>query len=540
VGSPIFQICDEYVTRTAALDPVGATFRGVPGYDHLGTDYGPDGCAARADLMRATLRELSGGRPDGERDRLAAAHLRERIEAELAYHDTGEWTRRLRASFGTTQNVRDSVDMIRRDGPDGWRAVIGRLTAVPAMLASWRESLAAGLDQRRPAARRQALAAAVQADGYAAGTHDPLLRTYGDGPLRAELAAAVAAAHAGYAETAAYLRDGYAPRADERDGVGPDRHAVHARLALGADLDGVAARDAYEWGWAELYRIEAEIAAEERALAGAELEHVDGAGAYRDWLQREHDRAVESLDGVHFDIAPPLRRVEVVLAPESGTASVYYTAPSEDLSRPGRTWWSVSGRTRFAVWEELTTVYHEGVPGHHLQNGQARVARDTLSRFTRLTGVSGHSEGWALYAERLADELGWYDGRPGTRLGMLRAQAMRAVRVVVDLGIHLDLPLPPAEADRYAPRWSYDVGVAVLRERGARGLHGVDSEVARYCGWPAQAIAYKLGERAWHAARDEARDRLGAAFDLKRWHTAALGVGPIGLGGLAEALRRAE
>ena len=142
MGSPIFQICDEYVTRTAALDPVGATFRGVPGYDHLGTDYGPDGCAARADLMRATLRELSGGRPDGERDRLAAAHLRERIEAELAYHDTGEWTRRLRASFGTTQNVRDSVDMIRRDGPDGWRAVIGRLTAVPGTRRRTRAAIA--------------------------------------------------------------------------------------------------------------------------------------------------------------------------------------------------------------------------------------------------------------------------------------------------------------------------------------------------------------------------------------------------------------
>ncbi|HLI40091.1 MAG TPA: DUF885 domain-containing protein, partial [Streptosporangiaceae bacterium] len=201
---------------------------------------------------------------------------------------------------------------------------------------------------------------------------------------------------------------------------------------------------------------------------------------------------------------------------------------SEDLTRPGRTWWPVGGRERFATWSELSTVFHEGVPGHHLQNGAVKAAGDSLSRFARCTFVSGHGEGWALYAERLADELGWFD-EPGTRLGMLAGSALRAARVVIDIGVHLDLPLPDGS------RWTFDRACEVLRERGRAEPHRVHAEVVRYFGWPGQAIAYKLGERAWLAAREEARRRPG--FDLKRWHTAALGLGPIGLDGLAGALR---
>jgi uncharacterized protein (DUF885 family) len=169
------------------------------------------------------------------------------------------------------------------------------------------------------------------------------------------------------------------------------------------------------------------------------------------------------------------------------------------------------------------------VPGHHLQNGAAKMAGDGLSRFAKSTFVSGHGEGWALYAERLSDELGWFD-EPGTRLGMLGGSAIRAARVVIDIGVHLDLPLPDGS------RWSFDKACEVLRDRGRAEPYRVHAEIVRYFGWPGQAISYKLGERAWLAAREEARRRPG--FDLKSWHTAALSLGPIGLGGLGDALRR--
>jgi uncharacterized protein (DUF885 family) len=531
----MFRLCDEFVTRWAALDPVG-----IGGYldEPFGaaTDYSPDGHQAWADLMTGTLSALGGVLVTGDSDRLAAVHLRERLEAELAWQHAGEPLRDLKTPFGVISDIRDSVDLLPAGGDDDWRNIAARLRAIPEMFLGWRTSLDLGVERGLRAARRQAVEAAVQADQYATtGTHDALVAGYGDGPLAAELAAAAAAAHAGYAELARYLREDYAPRAAEADAVGAERYALAARLGLGADID---MRDAYEWGWAELARIEAEMAAEAQQIRrGASVDeaiaildesaYVTGEEAYLDWLRERHARAVSALDGVHFDIAPPLRAVDVVLAHGSTSGAAYYTPPSEDLSRPGRTWWPLNGRARFNTWNDLTTVFHEGVPGHHLQLG-ASVTAESLSRYAKCTFISGHGEGWALYAERLADELGWFD-EPGTRLGMLAASAMRAARVVIDIGVHLDLPLPDGS------RWSFSKACEVLRSRGRTEESQVHAEVVRYFGWPAQAITYKLGERAWLSARAEASRRPG--FDLKRWHTAALSLGPIGLDRMAAELR---
>jgi uncharacterized protein (DUF885 family) len=569
--TPIFDLCDQHVQRACTLDPVLATYLGVSGDFGPATDYAPDGHAARAELARDTLRRLDPLTPTGDADRLAASHLRERLTADLAWHDTGEPLCALRAPFGLLQVLRNNVDLLPRVAPErssvasdavgvadepGWRAVAARIGAVPQMLASWRASLETGAGRGLLAARRQAVEAAAQAQRYAdTATFQPILDEFraacernrslrGDGPLRPELAAAAASAHAGFAETARWLREDYAPRAPEADGVGPERYAVNSRLSLGADLD---PREAYEWGWAELRRLEGELAIEaDRVRAGAaveeaiahlnETEFLVGVDAYRSWLQERHDEAITRLHGVHFDIAEPLRRVEVVTLASSSAGSAFYTPPNEDLTRPGRTWWPVADRERFAVWSELTTVFHEGVPGHHLQLGQLLVDGERVSRFARLSRVSAYSEGWALYAERLADELGWHT-TPGRRLGMLKGSALRAARVVIDIGLHLDLPLPAEEATRHGPRWNFEVATEVLRDRGRIAAHRLHPEVVRYCGWPGQASSYKLGERAWLAARDEARARDGAGFDLKAWHTNALALGTVGLATFTDTLR---
>ncbi|WP_084963221.1 DUF885 domain-containing protein [Thermoactinospora rubra] len=534
--TPIFQLCDEYVFKAAQLDPVDAVYNGIKGDFGVATDYSPDGHAAREALIRDTLSRLAALDPTCEADRQAAAHLRERLEAMAAWHETGEPYRDLSAPFGLVSGVRDSIDLLPHGDDEQWRKVAAHLAAVPGMLAGWRRSLEEGLRRGLPAARRQALGAAEQAERYV-GTHDDLVASYGDGPVAGELAEAAGAAHAGYAEIARYLREEYAPRAAERDAVGPERYAVAARLSLGDDID---LREAYAWGWAELDRIQAEMEREaEAVLPGATVDeaiaHLDetqvvtGPDAFHAWLKEQHERAIEELDGVVFDIPEPLRKIDVVLNPGSTSGAPYYTPPSEDLSRPGRTWWPLGGRERFTVWNELTTVFHEGVPGHHLQLGAAVVAGEKLSRYSRLSFVSGHGEGWALYAERLADELGWFTA-PGTRLGMLAASALRAARVVIDIGVHLELPLPDGSA------WTFEKACEVLRHRGRGEPHVIEPEVLRYFGWPAQAISYKLGERAWLEARAEASAKPG--FDLKRWHTAALALGPIGLGGLREALAR--
>jgi uncharacterized protein (DUF885 family) len=536
--SPVFLLSDEYLARWAALDPVAAGMRGLSGAFGVVTDYSPDGHAARAALIARTLTALSALPVTGDADRLAALFLRERLEAQAAWHEAGEPLRELRAPIGRVSSLRDSVDLMPRGDDEAWRDIASRLEGIPVMFAGWRASLEEGLRQGLPAARRQAAGAAAQAEQYASiGTHDTLIATYGDGPLAGELAAAARSAYAGYTELARYLREEYAPRATEVDGVGADRYALCARMFLGAGLD---AREAYQWGWAELARVENELAdeaflirpgatAEEAAEILNGTEFVEGEDAYQAWLQDRHDEAVERLNGVVFDIPEPLRRIDAVLARGSASGAAYYTSPSEDFSRPGRTWWPLGGRQSFSTWGELTTVFHEGVPGHHLQEGAARLSQD-LSRFARNTFISGHGEGWALYAERLADELGWFTP-PGSRLGMLSGSALRAARVVIDIGVHLDLPLPDGT------RWSFEKACAVLRDRGRAEEYRVVPEVTRYFGWPGQAPSYKLGERAWLAARAAASRRPG--FDLKRWHTAALSLGPLGLDALTAELSRA-
>nr|WP_255671969.1 DUF885 domain-containing protein [Glycomyces amatae] len=530
----------------ARQDPVLAkTVIDVTGDFGVVTDYGPDAVAERAESQRAVLARLAALEPANDADRLAAAHLAERLEAELAEYDAGEWMRPLMAPYGMVFHLHGYIDAAPRGSEEQWRHLIDRLAAVPRMFDTFRTTLDTGIARGVVAARRQALECAAQAQNYAAtATFDAVVDEYGDGPLRAELERAAAAGHAAYTELARYLRHDYAPHAAEADAVGEQRYRIAARQFLGADID---LRDAYDWGWEELHRLEEEMAAEaNEILPGASVDEavahlndtevVDSADAYRDWLQERHDTALAALSGVHFDIDPRLMRVEVNLAFGSAAGSPYYTEASEDLSRPGRTWWPVGGRERFALWGEQTTVFHEAVPGHHLQTGQTKVVGDSLSRFAKISFVSGHGEGWALYAERLADELGW-NTAPGTRLGMLKASAMRAARVVIDLGLHLELPLPQAEARRHGPRWNFEVACDVLRTRGRTAEHRVHPEVVRFCGWPGQAISYKLGERAWIAARAEAEARRGADFDLKAWHTAALNLGPVGLATMADRLR---
>jgi uncharacterized protein (DUF885 family) len=549
--TPAFRLCDQYVSRWASLDPVMATSMGLREPFAAATDYGPDGIAARAELIAGTLAALADTAVTCADDELAVALLRERLAAEAAWYETGGPLRELRAEFGLITGIRDSVDLLPRGTADGWRDIAARLTAIPRMLTSWRAALEAGLRQGLPAARRQALATAELADGYA-GTHDRLLAGYGDGPLAAGLATAASQAHQGYAEMARYLREDYAPRAAQADAVGPERYAVEARLRLGADVDFT---EAYQWGWAELRRIETELAAEagrvqadasvgEAAAILDQTAYVTGPDAYLAWLRDRHGQAISRLDGRHFDIPAPLRTIDVVSS-APGSAGPYYTAPSEDLTRPGRTWWPLGGRERYPVWRDLTKVFHEGVPGHHLQIGTALMAGDRLSRFAKCTHVPGHSEGWAKYAERLADELGWYT-EPGTRLGMLLGAASSAALLVMDIGLHLDLPLPDGS------RWSFATAREVLSDRGLIEPQRVEPLLVRACAWPARGTVAKLGERAWLAARDEAaRDgamRDGAArdgavrgrpgFDLRRWHTAALGLGTIGLAGLASTLLR--
>jgi uncharacterized protein (DUF885 family) len=265
---------------------------------------------------------------------------------------------------------------------------------------------------------------------------------------------------------------------------------------------------------------------------------VNGTEEIRRRLQKLMDDVIADLQGTHFDLAGPLLAVEARIAPPGSAAAPYYTAPSKDFSRPGRTWLPTLGQTSFPLWNLISVWYHEGVPGHHMQLAQWRYLSDRLSLYqTSVGGVSACSEGWALYAERLMDELG-YLGAPGARLGYLDAQMMRAVRVVVDIGMHLGLEIPGDSPVGPGRTWTPALAQEFFAAHSGRDIEFIESEIIRYLSAPGQAISYKLGERAWLAGRDAARKARGDSFSLKDWHMAALSLGSLGLDDLADELAR--
>jgi len=367
--------------------------------------------------------------------------------------------------------------------------------------------------------------------------------------LRSEVAAAAEAGRAAYEEFGTWLEADLAPRAPDRDAVGAERYALESRSFLGAAVD---LGETYAWGYTELQRIQDEQRTIARELVGSDdiraayahldedpARRLDSAEAFRDWMQATADQAVADLAGTHFDIPEPIRTIECRLAP-THDGLVYYTGPTEDFSRPGRMWWAVPDDVEsFATWKETTTVYHEGVPGHHLQIAQNAYRSDLLNRWQRqLCFVSGHAEGWALYAERLMDDLG-YLADPGDRMGMLDAHAFRAIRVILDIGMHLELEIPRQPLGLPAGRAvDPDAGLEFLRANCSGDETTLRFERDRYLGWPGQAPAYKVGERIWLQARADTRARQGAAFDLRRFHADALNLGPLGLDPLRAALAR--
>ena len=557
--TPLFELADRYVDAWAELDPVAATGSGYRGREGQLTDWSPDGIAARAELDRSTLAELDALAPDpgllSDDDRRAAGFLRERLEARLLMADSGELFRELRSGWAPAQRARQWIDVLGTETEEDWTRIASGMDAIPNALDGVRASLEKGLQQGAAAAPRQALVTAKQCATWAGASGEPsffettLLSAPDDldPALRNDLDAAAKGASRAYAALARWLTEEYVPRAHGTpDAVGADRYRAFARVHLGKDLDLL---DAYEWGWNDLRRIEAELMLEaDRIVPGGSVADavdllerdpdraIEGVESFRSWLQALMDATIDELDGTHFDLPGPIRRVDAMIAPPGGAAAMYYSPPSEDFSRPGRTWYPTLGKTRFPTWGEVSIAYHEGVPGHHFQLATTRLRTDKIDRFRRLAFVSGNIEGWALYAERFMDEIGAFD-TPDTRLGFLRAQVLRAVRVVVDIGVHLGLTIPADDrCDGAGAQWTPELGRAFVLERGLFPADFLASEMDRYLGWPAQAICYKLGERVWLEGRRDAQAARGTHFELKQWHDAALTLGPIGLDQLAREL----
>ena len=532
-----------------ALSPIAATHLGVPGYDHLLDDFSPEGFAAAARLRAATLAQLAEATPTDDIDRVTIAAMRERLGLAQEMYAAGLEESALNVIASPMQNIRGIFDLMPTNTDQEWRTFAARLHAVPKALSQWVQTLSTAADRGRIAPVRQVEACMRQCaeftgpEGYFASLRQNVAAADLSAETRAELEAAIDVAAAAYGHLGNELRDRLLPRAPIADGCGRAAYELYSRYFLGSAVD---LAETYAWGQQEMAAIEAERAAvADRVRPGASPDDViaildadpayqlHGVEALQVWMQAKADEAIDALADVHFDIPGPVRVIEGCIAPTQ-FGGIYYTGPSDDISRPGRMWWSVpKGVTEFTTWRELTTVYHEGVPGHHLQVAQTVYRRELLNRWRRLSAwTSGHGEGWALYSERLMAELGFMDD-PGNRLGWLDGQSLRAARVVIDIGVHCGFE---ASAEVGGGAWDYDKAWRYLTAHAHMDEAILRFELDRYLGWPGQAPSYKIGERLWLQLRAESARRAGADFDLKDFHRRALDIGGVGLDTLRHAV----
>lgn len=555
--SSVFELSDRFVGEYSLKCPVAASMAGVPGISTAWDDYSPEGANEVLALCRRTRAALTQGDVDPTtRDGLATRVLRDFLDERVAYFESGDHLVDLNNIESPAQHVRTVFDVMGSSTAEHWSGIARRLSGVGGALEGYRAALEAGLGRGLSVSLRQVRAVIQQMEIHSRedGSFSDLgaqLEESGvaTSSLRADVARGIASAREATNSFGAFLRD-YLPHAREEDAVGPERYARAVGRFLGAKLD---LKETYRWGFSEIRRIEAEmrlcarevdparadgprlVAEVVEALSSDPSRQIHDREEFLRLMRARQERALQDLAETHFEIPPRIRAIDVRLAPKGGPIGAYYVPPSEDFSRPGTVFYSPAEGAPYTLFNEITTAYHEGFPGHHLQCGLQVHFADSLSRFHRLFVVcSGYAEGWALYAESLMADLGYFE-RPEYLLGMHMAKLFRACRVVADIGVHLALRIPDDFDFHPGETWNWQLIADLLCERALVPRANAESEATRYLGWPGQAISYKVGERVILDLREQLR--RSPQFSLRRFHEAVLSTGSVGLDLLAERVR---
>ncbi len=545
-----WDVADRYVADLARTDHRAATVAGLDlagSLPRLSPDDHDDRAAA-ARTARTALGDRASAAVDGADDALRLV-LAERLDAEIDLVECG-FTERLLAPLATPVDaIRSTFDHLPRESEQDWLTVLDALERVGQAHTDYLATLARAADRGHVVAARQVGGIAARCRGWVEDDfYGRLVAAVPDRLADRARSAATSAARA----TATFADDverRLLPVAPVEDAVGVRLYTSTARAFLGQDVDLL---ETYDWGWSELDRI-----ADEAELLATEL-HPDGFDAavrmldadtgrslptarIEPWLTERLSRVADHVDSRHLDLPPPPHRVPECRMTTAASGVMYYDPPGADLARPGRVWWTVDPAVGARTWREATTLHHEGVPGHHTQIVTAMTTPGLHPWQRHLCEVHGHAEGWAHWAEAWAAEIGLLDD-PAERLGMLVGQAWRAARIVIDMGLHLDLPIPAERSRRGGlaggaalareTRWTVPLAVSFLRAVTGLGPSMARFEVDRYLGWPAQALAFRVGAREFEAIRTRARAAAGTGWDERTFLTELLRLGPMGLGPL--------
>jgi len=542
--------------RTMAWNPEFATYVGWRGGEHgEWTDDSMEAIEARRERTGDALIVLESidRKVLSEQDRLNYDLFERDVRLDVEANRFPSHLTPLNQLAGPQQSVAQLLSIQPHRTKAEYEAIVSRLRKAPRVFEQTIDLLEAGLERgiTPPQVTLRDVPEQVENQIVEEPLTSPMLTAFREFPetileeeaerLRAE---AVAAYEDGIVpalrELHRFLVEEYLPNARESIAATslPDGEAWYAYRVRRSTTTDLIPREIHEIGLAEVERIRSEMeriiaeTAEERA-ADADAPDGNDFAAFTDWLRTDprfyFEEEAELLEG-YRDIAKradpelvglfgTLPRLPYGVEPvpayaEKSQTTAYYQRGSPEAGRPGIFYANTYALDTRPKWEMEALTLHEGVPGHHLQIALAQELED-LPRFRRFGGYTAFVEGWGLYSESLGEEMGFYED-PYAKFGQLTYEIWRAVRLVVDTGMH-------------ALGWSRQRAIDFFASNSSKPLHDITVEIDRYIVWPGQALAYKIGELKIKELRATATEELGEDFDIREFHDVVLGAGALPL-----------
>lgn len=537
--SEIFEVIENYTKASYEYDPIAATYAGKKEFNDGWNDYTFHHVDPFVKVVKSTRAKLLKLEAVDKYDEIARkvvlADLDRYINDKDILFAYSYWG----GHFHALEEIVSVFSSMPKETKKDIANIIKRMEGIPKITVEWISSVKDVAELGEVNAKERVRWAIESIRNHAEYSFDEIVATVDFKNKR--LARAAREASIAFEQTAAWLELVYLPMAKDDWRVGEERYINSVEGFTGLVIN---PREVYEYGLAEIERINKEmweVALQIKPDATSLVEVADylnqhedyvvnGSANLKKYLDNLTKNAIKDLNGKYFTIPASIKNCTVTLDEITIDESPYYMSPSDDLVRPGSTVYPTLGRETFTLWENVSTWYHESVPGHHMQIATSVLNKETLTTYQRGDAWnSGYGEGWALYSETLMDELGYFKD-PGHKMGYLMCQAMRAGRLVVDIGMHLGYEAAPGE------KWDIENAVDFMVERALLKRGYAESEIKRYICWAGQAVSYKLGEKVWMKSREDARKRLGDKFNIKKFHMYALNLGPMGLTMLEEEL----
>ncbi|HET9252487.1 MAG TPA: DUF885 domain-containing protein [Candidatus Eisenbacteria bacterium] len=547
------RISDEYWQGYLLANPTSATSLGDKRYDDRLDDNTPEGIMAETRRLEGVRAVVSAIAPEplSASDRITRAALLSAVDEQLGWLACGFHTWVVDPLNGPQVSFMNLPDYTRIDTPRDAKAYVTRVQAMGPYVDNHVKNLRTGLGQGKTATR-DAVQKSIDQLERLAGSPVESLAVYGPAlakrtgwsqadrdrfgrDLREALSKSLMPAYARYHE---FLKTEILPAARPPEKAGllslPGGLECYGRMIhVHTSLDR-SAEEIHKLGLEQVAVFRRDLAAlGQKALGTSDVAEIQRRlrtspdmhfrtgdeieGKAREALARARAKVPAWFGRIQPKAACEVRVMGMHEAPYSTVA--YYRQPSSDGKRPGRYMINTYLPETRPRYEAEALAFHEAVPGHHLQIAVAQELTG-VPEFRKHQGVTAFVEGWALYTERLSDEMGLYSSDVD-RMGMLSYDAWRACRLVVDTGLH-------------AMGWSRQQAIDYMKENSVLAENNIVNEVDRYLTWPGQALAYKLGQLEILRLREEARTRLGERFDIKAFHDAVLGNGAVALPALRE------